>query len=85
MTLDPIFSVNPDMEEVSNIRVANVEVTCDEDGSEISSRITPRMVAHMKLRTRRPRSAKRARSRGDDIPAAAVIEQTFEAGQPRNL
>ena len=39
MTIDPLFSFNPDLEEVDRFHRATLHVSCDESGEEISRRI----------------------------------------------
>ena len=35
MNSDPIFSINPDLDDVSNIHQADVSVTCNAEGEEV--------------------------------------------------
>lgn len=86
MNNDPIFSINPDMGDVENIRVADADVVCDDEGG-----ITPVSITLADGRTYEVEDAEPTQRqdgetvRGADLPAAAVIEQTFEAGQPEEV
>ena len=83
MDLDPIFSVNPDMEDVSNIHVADAEVTCDDDGDITVTTVTLEDGRTYDVEDATPTQRQEGETvRGDELPAAAIIEQTFEAGQP---
>jgi hypothetical protein len=83
MDLDPIFSVNPDMEDVSNIHVAEADVSCDDNGEITVEVITLEDGRTYNAADATPTQRQEGETvRGEDLPAAAVIEQTFEAGQP---
>ena len=83
MNLDPIFSVNPDMEDVSNIHVAEADVSCDDNGEITVEVITLEDGRTYNAADATPTQRQEGETvRGEDLPAAAVIEQTFEAGQP---
>ena len=83
MEIDPIFSINPDMDDVSNIHVAEAEVTCDDRGGITVEEITLADGRTYDAADATPTQRQEGETvRGADLPAAAVIEQTFEAGQP---
>ena len=83
MTNDPMFSTNPDMDDVSNIHTAEINIVCDEEGETTTSLITlsdGREIEGEPIMRQEGETV-----RGEDQNAAARIEQTFEAGQPEVL
>ena len=86
MDRDPIFSINPDLSEVSNVHIADAHVTCTEDGSEQSTTVTLADGRSFELEQATPIQRQEGETvRGGDVPAAAAVEQMFEAGQPEVL
>ena len=79
MTNDPIFSTNPDLEDVDNVRRLTITMTCDEDGRSTGSRRT----LSDGRRLDEPIIRQEGETvRGMETPGAARVEQMFEAGQP---
>ena len=78
MTNDPIFSTNPDLEDVDNVRRLTITMTCDEDGSSTGSRRT--------LSDGRRLDEPIIRQEGETVRGMETtdckVEQMFEAGQP---
>ena len=85
MDRDPIFSINPDMDDVSNLHVAETRVTCD------AGLVNPRSITLADGRSYDVEDATPTQRqegetvRGADLPAAAVIEQAFETGLPEMI
>ncbi len=83
MTADPIFSVNPDLEDVSNVHTAEARVSCDAQGNTTSTRLTLADGRTLLIEELTPVVRQGGETvRGADVPAAATVEQMFEAGQP---
>lgn len=86
MDRDPIFSINPDMEAVSNLHFADVSVTCNEEGNPETNEITLEDGRRYIAEEATPIVRQAGETvRGDNIAAAAVVEQTMEAGQPERI
>ena len=82
MTNDPLFSTNPDLEDMPNIRRATNFQYCDEDGNFTSSSI---LLSDGRVLDEPITRQEGETVRGMDTPGAARVEQMFEAGQPEIL
>ncbi len=84
MTVDPLFSFNPDLEDVPNIRTATRRVACSADGNEISAQIELASGAVLRLddgvQAGTIQRQDGATVRGQGTVGAQVIEQMLEAG-----
>ena len=86
MDTDPIFDENPDLTDVSNLRTATRFVPCGEFGPDFSQ-ATIETASGLRFRQvdgSNPDAIQRQDGqtvRGQDVPAAAVIEQGLVAGQ----
>jgi hypothetical protein len=83
MDRDPSFSINPDLEPVSNERRATANVSCTMEPYE--EQVTITLNDGRSYRAEEATLIERQDGetiRGQDVPAAASIEQMFEAGQP---
>lgn len=92
MTLDPIFSTNPDLNDVPRQRTATQYIICDSDGTELPSLSYVETPSGIRFRLDRegqvPGAIQRQDGetvRGQSTPAAQVIEKMFEQGQPETL
>lgn len=81
MSLDPLFGFNPDLPEVSNIRVATFYNMCPEDGQptiiETANGVMATGDKMQPIRRQRGRTI-----RGQNVPASLFVEQLSEAGLP---
>ena len=86
MEVDPIFSINVDLEDVSNFHSASNELTCDDDGNQISQEIILADGRRIPVEQLDPIIRQEGETvRGTMTAAAASIEQMMEAGQPEVL
>jgi hypothetical protein len=79
---DPLFSFNPDLEDVAKQHTATAKVICDENAITIETRITlssgeTYLLAEVETTARQDGETIRG-----NVPAANVIERMMEAGQP---
>lgn len=84
MDRDPSFSINPDLEEVSNLHTASAHVACMHEPN-YSEFITITLSDGRTFQADEITPIIRQDGetvRGQDVPAAASIEQMYEAGQP---
>jgi hypothetical protein len=80
---DPTFSVNQDLGDVSNIHNATGMMYCDAEGQELSTDITLSNGQTFSRVLIEPTQRQDGMTvRGTNVPAALVIEQLMEAGQP---
>jgi MYXO-CTERM domain-containing protein len=87
MNLDPVFDFNGDLDPVPQVRTATRFVQCDENAGPTGPDIIGlgNGVRFALDEGQVPDAIQRDRGetvRGDDVPAAAVIEQMSVAGQP---
>ena len=83
MDTDPLFSLNPDLEDVSSTHNATVYVSCNEDGeteSEVLTLSDGRSFPFNSIEPLVRQEGERVRGE-EDMPASVVIERMFEAGQ----
>lgn len=81
MTVDPLFSFNPDLDEVDRIRSATLHVTCDDDGAETSRRLELSDGRSFEIETATPVERQEGETvRGGDLSAASQVEQLTVAG-----
>lgn len=92
MTLDPIFSTNPDLGEVARQRTATQYIFCDADGTELQSLSYVETPSGIRFRLdsdgQVPGAIQRQDGetvRGQSTPAAQVIEKLYEQGQPETV
>jgi MYXO-CTERM domain-containing protein len=90
MDLDPIFSFNPDLGDVPNIRTATLDVDCSdpEDFANNTGLLTLPSGLSFAVDGQIDDAIVRqdgATVRGGDVPAARVVERMFEQGQPETV
>ena len=81
MTIDPAFAFNPDMDDVANVRTAEVIVDCGDGRDYYESPITIRLNDGREIRT----TWDVERDDLDALPAADTIEETGASGAPRTV
>lgn len=83
MDQDPIFTFNPDLEDVSNFHSASIYITCDESYEPIEQVIELEDGQRFPVETLTPIARQDGETvRGQEVPAAARIERMYAAGQP---
>jgi len=89
MEADPIFDENPDLDDVASFHTATQFVPCDENNDVRFDRAVIETASGLRFALvdgANPEAIQRqdgATVRGQDVPAAAVIEQMLTAGQPQ--
>lgn len=79
---DPLFSFNTDLEDVSNQHTANAKLTCDAQGNTIETKITLSSGESYLVQDVEPTVRQDGETIRGNVPAANIIEQMMEAGQP---
>ena len=83
MTVDPLFSFNPDLENIDRFHRATLHVTCDDTGEETSRRIELEDGRTYQLDDVTPIERQEGETvRGDELSAVTQIEQLSVAGPP---
>lgn len=90
MDLDPIFSFNPDLSDVANVRTATLDVDCSDpqDFANNTGLLTLPSGLSFEVDGQIDDAIIRqdgATVRGGDVPAARVVERMFEQGQPETV
>jgi hypothetical protein len=79
---DPSFSINPDLEDVSNLHTAEGIMYCDSEGNEVSTDVTLANGQSFNTMLIEPTQRQDGMTvRGTSVPAALIVEQLMEAGQ----
>ncbi len=81
MTLDPVFAFNPDMDDQSNVHIADAIVDCGDGGEYYTSPIIIRLEDGREIVT----GYEVPRDDLDAMPAADSYAETGASGQPREV